>query len=183
MPQRDTWIFGYGSLIWKPGFAYIEKRRAEVAGFRRSFCMASIHYRGTPEAPGLVLALDREPEARCAGLAFRPAPEAAEAVLAYLRERELISSAYDEAVLPLRLEDGREVEATGFIVNRAHSQYRGGLSLEEQAEVIATAVGPMGPNVDYLLNTLAGLDALGLPDPDLARLAALVASRRAPPLG
>lgn len=180
MPQQDTWIFGYGSLIWKPGFAFVERQRAEVAGFRRSFCMTSIHYRGTPEAPGLVLALDRDAAASCAGIAFRPAPQEAASVLAYLRERELISSAYDEAQLPLRLEDGRKVEAVGFIVNRDHAQYRCGLSLEQQAEIIATAVGPMGPNVDYLVNTVEGLAALGLPDPDLTRLTELVRARRPP---
>jgi cation transport protein ChaC len=174
-----AWVFGYGSLIWRPGFAFAERRLATLEGYRRAFCMASMHYRGTPEAPGLVLALDREPGARCAGVAYRIAEEARAATLAYLRERELISYAYDEARLPLTLEDGTEVEAVAYVTNRAHPQYRGGLSLDAQAEVIARAVGPMGPNAEYLMNTVAGLAALGVEDPDLARLAELVRLRGA----
>ena len=127
---EGTWVFGYGSLIWNPGFPFAERRRAVLAGYARSFCMTSVHYRGTPERPGLVLALDREEAARCEGVAYRLAPETEAASLAYLRERELVSYAYDEAVLPLRLEDGREVRAVSYVVNRAHVQYRGGLGLD-----------------------------------------------------
>ena len=151
MRAGETWVFGYGSLIWKPGFDFAERRRATLAGYRRSFCMTSIHYRGTPDAPGLVLALDRDAAGSCAGVAYRLAGATTDATLAYLRARELVSSAYDEAVLPLLLEDGRDVEAVCYLVNRAHAQYRGGLSLDEQAEVIARAAGPAGPNADYLL--------------------------------
>lgn len=170
----DVWIFGYGSLIWKPGFDWAERRLAALTGWRRSFCMSSIHYRGTPEAPGLVLALDADPEGLCHGVAYRLAPGTAEATLAYLRARELVTDAYDEHRLPLALDDGRRVEAYAYVMNRAHPQYRGGLSLVEQAEVIARAAGPMGPNAEYLLNTVASLDALGLEDAELAELAALV---------
>ena len=170
----DVWIFGYGSLIWKPGFDWAEQRLATLTGWRRSFCMTSIHYRGTPEAPGLVLALDAEPGCVCHGVAYRLAPETAEATLAYLRARELVTNAYDEHLLPLALDDGRRVEAHAYVMNRAHPQYRGGLSLSEQAEVIARAAGPMGPNAEYLLNTVASLEALGLEDAELAELAALV---------
>jgi cation transport protein ChaC len=172
-----VWIFGYGSLIWKPGFAFAERRRAELVGFRREFCMTSIHYRGTPEAPGLVLALDADPAGRCAGVAYRlDAAEGADG-LAYVRGRELISSAYDERILTLRLEDGRRVAAYVYVVNRDHVQYRGGLTPEEQAEVIARAVGPMGTNADYLLSTVESLAALDLEDPELLALAAMVRAR------
>lgn len=170
----DVWIFGYGSLIWKPGFDWAERRLAALTGWRRSFCMSSIHYRGTPEAPGLVLALDADPEGLCHGVAYRLAPGTAEATLAYLRARELVTNAYEEHLLPLALDDGRTVEAHAYVMNRAHPQFRGGLSLSEQAEVIARAAGPMGPNAEYLLNTVASLDALGLEDAELAELAALV---------
>ena len=102
------------------------------------------------------------------------AAEGAAATLAYLRERELVSYAYTEARLPVELEDGTAVEALAYVSNPGHAQYRGGLSLEAQAEVIARAVGPKGPNLDYLLNTVASLEALGLHDPELARLAELV---------
>ena len=113
-----------------------------------------------------MLALDRGDGAgSCVGVAYQVAAEGAAATLAYLRERELVSYAYTEARLPVELEDGTEVEALAYVSNPGHAQYRGGLSLEAQAEVIARAVGPKGPNLDYLLNTVASLDALGLHDP------------------
>jgi cation transport protein ChaC len=169
------WVFGYGSLIWEPGFDFADRRVATLRGWRRAFCMSSVVYRGTPEAPGLVLALDRGDGAgSCVGVAYQVAPEGAAATLAYLRERELVSYAYTEARLPVELEDRTAVEALAYVSNPSHAQYRGGLSLEAQAEVIARAVGPRGANVDYLLNTVAGLDALGLHDEDLGRLAELV---------
>jgi cation transport protein ChaC len=179
MQAADLWVFGYGSLIWQPGFDFVEKRLATLHGYRRAFCMASIRYRGTPEAPGLVLALDRAEGGACVGVAYRVAAQGAEAVIGYLRERELISYAYDEARLPVRLDDGAEVEALAFVSNRQHPQYRGGLSLDEQAEVIARAVGPKVANTDYLLNTVESLEALGLHDPDLVELATMVRRRLA----
>jgi cation transport protein ChaC len=175
----DLWVFGYGSLVWQPGFAFAERRLATLAGYHRAFCMASIRYRGTPEAPGLVLALDRDEHATCTGVAYRVPAPGAEATLDYLRARELVSYAYDEARLPVRLEGGGTVEAVTFVSNRAHPQYRGGLALVEQAEVIARAVGPNGPNAEYLLNTVAGLEALGIYDADLHHLAELVRERQA----
>ena len=180
MALGELWVFGYGSLIWHPGFDFVEKRLATVIGYRRAFCMASIRYRGTPEAPGLVLALDRDPAGSCEGVAFRVPAETAAATRDYLRARELVSYAYDEALMPARLRDGPEVEALAFVSNRAHPQYRGGLSLEAQAEVIGRAVGPRGPNADYLINTVESLEALGLHDPDLHRLAEMVRARARP---
>jgi cation transport protein ChaC len=177
-PQPSAfWVFGYGSLIWNPGFPFAERRRATLAGWRRAFCMSSVVYRGTPERPGLVLALDEDAGAACHGVAYRVAEAEADATLAYLRERELVSYAYRETRLPLVLDGGETVEAVAFVVKRDHAQYRGGLSLAEQAEVIATAIGPRGPNAEYLANTIAGLEALGLPDPDLDRLSAMVLER------
>ena len=175
----DLWVFGYGSLIWRPGFDFAERQLARLAGWRRGFCMTSIHYRGTPEAPGLVLALDRAPEGMCEGLAFRVDAAKSDAVLGYLRERELVSSAYDEMRLPVALDDGSEVEALAYVVNREHVQYAGDLTLEEQAEVIGRAEGPSGRNFDSLLYTVEGLAALGVHDDDLARLASLVRARLA----
>lgn len=178
-----TWIFGYGSLIWKPGFDYAERRLATLPGFRRAFCMASIRYRGTPEAPGLVLSLDHDAGGACRGVAFRIAPEAAEATVGYLRARELISYAYNEETHPVTLDGGGVVEAICYVSNPAHDQYRGGLSLEEQAAVIARSVGPMGPNAEYLHNTVASLAELGLDDPELEALDALVRRLAAAPPG
>ena len=170
------WVFGYGSLIWHPGFDFDDKRLAVLHGWRRAFCMTSIMYRGTPEAPGLVLALDRDAAGHCLGVAYHVAPASSAATLDYLRERELVSYAYDEARVTLDL-GGEAVEALAYVSNPAHPQYRGGLSLEEQAEVIARARGPRGANADYLLNTVESLEALGLSDADLVRLAGLVRDR------
>jgi len=168
------WAFGYGSLLWNPGFDAAEAVIARLDGYARSFCMRSIHHRGTEEDPGLVLALDTAPSASCTGLALAVAEGDEARVLAELRERELISSAYYEDHVPLALADGRKVEALAYIINRDHGQYCGGLPLEEQAQIIAKSVGGRGPNPDYLYNTEAHLREIGLNDPDLAWLAARV---------
>lgn len=165
------WVFGYGSLIWHPGFPVAEQQVARLAGWHRSFCMRSIHHRGTVEAPGLVLALDAAPDAVCDGVAFRVEPGAEAETLAALRERELISSAYLEKELPVRLADGAMVTALAYVIDPDHAQYCGGLALEEQARIIASAAGGRGPNRDYLFSTASHLADLGIADPDLAWLA------------
>ncbi len=175
--ENGFWVFAYGSLIWNPGFGYGARQRAVLSGFHRSFCMASIHYRGTPEAPGLVLALDHLEGAACEGVAYRVGPNNAARTLAYLRERELVSSAYREHTEPVRLASGETVEALCYVVDRAHAQYRGGLTLAEQAAIIADAEGPSGRNTDYLHQTLASLADLGIEDSEMTDLARLVAVR------
>lgn len=161
------WVFGYGSLVWNPGFDTVERVIARLPGYRRSFCMRSIHHRGTPEEPGLVLALDRAADVACSGIALCVAPERADEVLACLRARELISAAYLEALLPVTLADGREVEAVTYVVDPDHVQYCRDLDLEEQAQIIARAHGGRGPNTEYLFNTAAHLADLGLGDHEL----------------
>ena len=151
------WVFGYGSLLWKPGFDVAESVIGRLPGYARSFCMRSIHHRGSVERPGLVMAL-------------RVAPGTEEATLAYLRERELVSSAYVEKTLDVQLEDGRTVAALVYVIDAEHDQYCGGLPLEEQAQIISGAVGGMGPNTEYLFNTAAHLTQIGLHDPSLAWL-------------
>ena len=168
------WVFGYGSLLWNPGFGVAEQMPARLAGYHRSFCMRSIHHRGTEEAPGLVLALDEDPAACCDGLALRAAPGTEADTLAYLRERELISSAYLETWHPVVLSDGRQVEAVVYVIDASHVQYCGGLPLEEQAQIIARAVGGRGPNTEYLHNTWAHLRQMGIEDAELAWLDARV---------
>lgn len=168
------WVFGYGSLLWNPGFDARRTVLARLPDFHRSFCMRSVHHRGTPEDPGLVLALDAARGAICHGLALGVAPDQADAVLAYLRERELVSSAYVERNLIVDLADGTQVEAVTYIVDPDHVQYCGDLPLEEQARIIARAVGGRGPNTDYLHNTVAHLGTLGIVDPDLDWLDARV---------
>lgn len=165
------WVFGYGSLMWDPGFDFVERQAAVLSGWHRSFCMRSIHYRGTPERPGLVLALDQAPGASCAGVAFGVAADRAEPVLAYLHKRELISDAYLERRLPVALADGRQVTAVTYVIDHDHVQYCAGLDLEDQAAIIAGARGQTGTNADYLWNTVAHLAAIGLSDPDLDWLA------------
>ncbi|MDQ2093793.1 gamma-glutamylcyclotransferase [Rhodalgimonas zhirmunskyi] len=165
------WVFGYGSLIWHPGFEVEERRLARLYNYHRSFCMRSIHHRGTPENPGLVLALDEAEGQYCEGVALRVPEGDEEKVLAYLRERELISSAYLEQRVQVELADGRWVEAVTFVVDIDHVQYCGGLDKEEQARIIARATGGMGPNDEYLFNTVTHLDELGISDADLAWIA------------
>ncbi len=171
------WVFGYGSLLWDPGFAPVETVAARLNGWRRSFCMLSIHHRGTEADPGLVLALDAAEDGTCDGLALRAAPDEAPAVLAMLRARELVSSAYLERELPLALADGRRETALVYVIDPAHRQYCR-LDPERQAQMIARASGGRGPNRDYLFNTAAHLAALGLPDPDLDALVSRVRAIR-----
>lgn len=169
-----TWVFAYGSLVWNPEFTPVERVRATLTGFRRSFCMSSIHHRGSEAEPGLVLALDASAGAECRGMALAIPKSDEPEILANLRERELVSSAYREEVLPLALEDGREVEALAYVVDRAHRQYCGGMSLETQAEIIARAIGGKGPNRDYLWQTADHLSQLGLRDSELDDLSGMV---------
>jgi len=164
------WVFGYGSLLWNPGFEPVDQVTAVLADYHRSFCMLSIHHRGTRETPGLVLALDHAPGAQCTGVALKAAPHEAETVLAYLRERELVSAAYIERHVPLRLADGRAVEALAYVIDPHHRQYVD-FPLETQAQMIARATGGRGPNRDYLLNTHAHLHQMGIRDPDMDWLA------------
>lgn len=163
----SMWVFGYGSLLWNPGFEVAESVVGRLDGYARSFCMRSIHHRGTEDDPGLVLALDEAAGVGCEGVALRVKPGAEDETLAYLRERELISSAYLEKLLPIALTDGRSVSAYAYVIDETHVQYCGGLPLEEQAQIIARAVGGRGPNTEYLYNTAAHLNEIGLADADL----------------
>ena len=160
------WVFGYGSLLWNPGFTPVETVQAHLADYHRSFCMLSIHHRGSVEEPGLVLALDAREGSGCTGVAMRVAADEADGVLAMLRERELISSAYLERRVPLSLTDGRQVEALAYVIDPGHEQYCD-YDLETQARLIARSVGGRGPNDEYLYNTHAHLTEMGLHDGDL----------------
>jgi cation transport protein ChaC len=174
------WVFGYGSLIWHPGFPVAERQVARLTGWHRSFCMRSIHHRGTVTAPGLVLALDAAEGASCDGVAFRVEPGAEAETLAALRERELISSAYLERTLPVTLSGGGQVQALAYVIDPDHVQYCGGLALEQQAQIIAQATGGRGPNRDYLFSTASHLADLGIADADLEWLAARVRALTTP---
>lgn len=168
------WVFGYGSLLWNPGFEPVEMRRAVLRGYHRSFCMLSIHHRGTIEKPGLVLALDEDAAGQCTGVAFRVAPAEEDRVLAELRERELISSAYVERRVDLNLEDNSVINALAYVIDPEHEQYCQ-FDLETQAQMIARAVGGRGPNPEYLHNTYAHLVDMGIRDGDMRWLTERVA--------
>ena len=174
-PSHDLWIFGYGSLMWRPGFAHAESARARLDGYHRAFCISSTHHRGTATRPGLVLGLDRG--GACEGVAYRVGAHDRCAVLAYLRERELISGVYREAQVPLLLRDGshRTVTALAYIVERCHPSYTGRQPLQVQAHQIRGARGVSGDNLDYLLATVRHLGDLGIREPGLERLVTLAA--------
>ena len=168
----DFWVFGYGSLMWRPGFAHVETRRARLFGFRRALCVDSFIYRGTPERPGLVLGLDRG--GSCVGLAFRVPEDLRGEVVAYLRDRELVTNVYLERVLPVRLDGGEIVEAIAYVVDRGNEQYAGRLDAAHAAQKVSGAVGQAGPNEEYVLNTLEHLRALGIRDHWLEEVGRLI---------
>ena len=163
------WVFGYGSLLWNPGFEPAATKRAVLHDYHRSFCMLSIHHRGTVAQPGLVLALDAVAGAQCTGVAFQIAPAQEAEVLAALRERELISSAYVEHTVTLIGDDGVAFDALAYVIDPTHEQYCT-LDLETQAQMIAHAVGGRGPNPEYLFNTAAHLTKMQIKDDDMAWL-------------
>jgi cation transport protein ChaC len=180
--KGEFWVFAYGSLIWKPGFDPAERRIARLDGFTRRFGLTSKHYRGTPEKPGLVLGLDWAPGESCTGLALRVRADEERRVRDYLAERELVSYAYFETLYPVTLlcegpGQGEPRAAICYILDRSHEQYRGQMAPEDQAAIIAEAVGPSGPNVEYLMNTLQQLRAHGIEDPHLEAMAEMVAAR------
>ena len=160
------WVFGYGSLLWNPGFTPVRQVKARLMDYHRSFCMLSIHHRGSEDDPGLVLALDKQPGGQCTGVAFQVADEEAENVHAQLRERELISSAYYEDTVELISDVGEAIPALAYIINPDHVQYCQ-FDLEKQAQIIAKAVGGRGPNTEYLYNTAVHLTELGIKDTDM----------------
>ncbi|WP_425486934.1 gamma-glutamylcyclotransferase [Microvirga thermotolerans] len=164
----DLWVFGYGSLMWRPGFPFVERHHAQLFGYHRSLCVFSHVHRGTPERPGLVLGLDRG--GRCHGVAFRVAREEAEATIHYLREREQVTAVYLERRLPVRLKDGARIEALAYVVDRRHPQYAGRLSFEEIVDLVRRGEGISGRNPDYVRSTHEHLVGMGVIDPLLERL-------------
>lgn len=169
--QAIHWVFAYGSLMWDPQIPVVETALAHLHGYARSFCLLSVCYRGTEENPGLVLGLDEDADASCAGVALGVADVHWAEALAELRARELVTNAYAERWVTLSLADGREVEAVAYVMQPTHPQYAGNLSAVVQADMIARAHGDRGPNADYLFSTVAHLDAIGVQDQSLADLA------------
>jgi len=164
--QDDFWVFAYGSLMWRPGFEFLESALVRVYGWRRSLCIFSYVHRGTPERPGLVLGLDRG--GSCQGVAFRVCGTKKAETLAYLRERELVTSVYRERTLAVELAEGSRVPAIAYVVDRAHRQYAGRLPIDEVARLVSTARGASGDNPAYVRNTYEHLLRQGIHDEELA---------------
>lgn len=173
--MEDFWVFGYASLMWKPGFDFVEKRRARLFGYHRSLCIASYEHRGTRERPGLVMGLDRG--GSCVGVAFRVAAADREPVMAYLRARELVTNVYLERTGMLALDDGRNAPAVAYVADRAHGQYAGRLTVDDAVERVCGAVGGMGPNEDYVINTAEHIRLLGIRDHWLEQVVAEIRKR------
>jgi cation transport protein ChaC len=173
-PKGDLWVFGYGSLMWRPGFEFIEQVPARLIGEHRALCVYSFVHRGTPEKPGLVLGLDRG--GACRGVAFRISELKREETIAYLRAREQVTSVYREVVRSVWLEnDARQrISALTYVVDRGHVQYAGRLSLHEQLGHVRQGHGQSGANRDYVTSTVKAIEAQGFRDTQLHRLATML---------
>lgn len=170
-------IFGYGSLMWNPGFPHLRAERARLRGFRRRLCILSHHHRGTPERPGLVFGLEPEPRGVVEGMAFAVDPAREAEVLGCLDAREQPTLVYERRKLPVELlESGATVEAWAYVVRRDHPQYAGDLSFERRLALVRQGRGRSGACVDYVLDTLEHLRALGIHDPELEEIAARLAA-------
>ena len=169
--MQDLWVFGYGSLMWNPGFPFVGRSPAHLYGWHRSLCIYSWFHRGTPEKPGLVLGLDRG--GSCTGMAFRVAAEDTAATIAYLREREQVTAVYRELMVKVRLRDGSgpHVEALTFVADRTQPQYAGRLPVDVLERFVRQGVGNSGANPDYVIATVDHMRDSGIPDAHLYELA------------
>ncbi|MFM8821312.1 MAG: gamma-glutamylcyclotransferase [Phenylobacterium sp.] len=170
--SADRWVFGYGSLMWRPGFTWAERQSAILQGRRRAFCIYSVHHRGTPERPGLVLGLVQGGSVR--GAAYRVPGTLWPEVHAYLREREQPTETYVEAEVNVRLGSGERVSCLTFLSDTRHPQWAGSLTSEVQARLIAGAGGLSGRNIDYLSDLVAHLREAGVRDRGMEALLARV---------
>ena len=161
LPRGDLWVFGYGSLMWAPDFRFAERRAGHLFGYHRSLCIFSHRHRGTPEVPGLVMGLC--PGGSCWGVAFRvPAPRV-KSTLRMLWHREMVNRVYEPRIITVRF-GRRAVHALAFVADKTHQQFAGRLSVGRTARLVAQGCGMRGQNIDYLANTIAHMDELGLPE-------------------
>lgn len=165
----DFWVFGYGSLMWRPGFDFIEKQRAQLYGYRRTLCIRSYVHRGTPEDPGLVLGLDRG--GSCSGVAFKVAANHGEDVMAYLRSRELTTNVYLERMGQIQLSDKSRVQAYCYVADTNHIQYAPHITIDRAVEVVQHAKGQSGVNTEYVCSTVEHLRTMNLKDAWLEEVA------------
>ena len=167
-PESDLWVFGYGSLMWRPGFVFEEQQLALVRGYHRALCIYSHVHRGTPEHPGLVLGLDRG--GSCKGIAFRVGADRVVETLAYLRQREQQNMVYREITLQAMLAGAKSVSALAYVANRGHPQYAGDLALPDLERLVRQGQGVSGANPEYVVNTYQHMTGLGITDAKLAAL-------------
>ena len=167
LPRGDLWVFGYGSLMWAPGFRASESSIAFLRGYHRALCILSHRHRGTPENPGLVMGLCRG--GSCWGMAFRVPSTRARRVLAKLWSREMRNRVYTPRLLSLRA-GTRRVRALAFVADPRHPQFAGELDLRSRARLVAQGIGERGRCLDYVRNTLAHMGELGVRDPHLERV-------------
>lgn len=168
MDPQNIWVFGYGSLMWRPGFPFLESRPARLDGFSRDMCLVSIHYRGTRDKPGMVCGL--RPGGECRGRAFRIAPDQATQVIGYLDDRELISYIYIPRHVAIELDSGARLVARAYVADAAHDQFAGQWSDEVKAQHIAQGEGSEGRSLDYLANIIEHLRELDIVDANLETL-------------
>ncbi|HEX5210871.1 MAG TPA: gamma-glutamylcyclotransferase [Pseudolabrys sp.] len=168
---EELWVFAYGSLMWRPGFDFLERRSARLVGAHRSLCVYSFVHRGTPEKPGLVLGLDRG--GNCRGIAYRVAAGKRAATIDYLRAREQVTMVYREAYRPVWLDDDpqKPVQALCYVVDRGHEQYAGRLMLDRKVHLVRQGHGRSGNNRDYVLAAVKEIEAQGYRDRELHLLA------------
>jgi cation transport protein ChaC len=169
--DADLWVFAYGSLMWRPGFAHLERAPARLIGLHRALCVYSFVHRGTPERPGLVLGLDRGGACRC--IAYRVARARRAETIAYLRAREQVTMVYLETWRDVQVagDPERRVRALVYVVDRGHAQYAGRLDLEQQLRHVRQGHGSSGANRDYVLATVSEIEAQGFRDSGLHLLA------------
>ena len=172
-------MFGYGSLMWRPGFEFAELRRALLRGWSRRLCIYSHIYRGTAERPGLVMGLDRG--GSCAGVAFRVPSAQWPAALSYLRERELVTNVYLERQVRINFGGDGSVAALTYVADRLHPQYAGRLDRGRLVQLVRGSRGRAGTNADYIFNTLAHLTVIGIRDAELEWLAGRLRREAAAP--
>lgn len=165
--MSDTWLFGYGSLIWRPDFAYRERLPASIDGWMRRFWQASPDHRGTPAAPGRVVTLLRA-DAVCHGMAYRIAGEVFAPIKAALDHRE--KAGYVEHIVPIALSDGRVVEGLVYVAGPDNPNFIGPAPVAQMAAHIADSRGPSGENTEYLVNLARALREMGADDPHVFEL-------------
>jgi cation transport protein ChaC len=176
--MEQFWIFGYGSLMWRPGFDFLRSEPALIHGYHRSLCVYSFVHRGTPEEPGLVLGLDRG--GSCHGMAFQIAPERWNDTIAYLRAREQVTSVYIEKQKTVKLlATGVTALSTTFVVDRSHRQYAGVLDEEALIDHVTRGRGMSGHCRDYVMSTVDHLRLMRIHDPALERLAQRISPQAA----